>query len=241
MSELRDGLETVEQAIYESLGLALPGAVALAAGACVVAPDSLPEMLSFTTAHGWIALGACYLAGYPVQSLSRPITKLTVLPVLLILWPIRAISPTAADWISREWKRAGKWLQSGHRPERENSSTDSRTPALLSDIEHANWVARLGLHAGQRLEGFDVKNLSFSTLGADQRRLHRFRAITSLTRAMASISAVAMWVSVFLLVRGGVNASGAAIVLACAILFLAFGERANMYDGLWNGIITPQF
>jgi hypothetical protein len=242
MSELRDGLETVEQAIYESLGLVLPGAVALAGGACVLIPDALPAMLGFAAAHQWITLAICYLVGYPVQSLSRPIDKVTVLPVQLSVRFLGKLWPAAAAWLTSTWRRVGKWLQSGHRPQREDgSNSDSRSLASLSAIEHASWAARLGLRDDQRLDAFDVKNLSFSTLGADQRRLHRFRAITSLCRAMASMAAAAALLSVYLIARGRFSLSGVTIVLACIVVFLAFRERANMYDGLWNGIITPQY
>jgi len=243
VSDLRAGFESAEQTVYETLGLAMPGVTAWFVVLCITAPERLPEVLRLIEAHRWLALGAAYLSGYPVQSVSRPVVNLTRaalgLPGKAVTAVIAWVSPSAAasvgGFVSSRWG----WLKSGHAPKRD-SEDGACVP--LDRAAHSHWNRRLLLESDEKLAKFDVLNLSFSTLGAEQRRLHRLRAITSLCRAMAAIMAIGLWILVAALVwTWPVTAAGLGAALGLAVLFGAFVERADMYDNLWTSIILPQF
>jgi hypothetical protein len=121
---------------------------------------------------------------------------------------------------------------------------ESRTHTVdLSVLAAEYWARRLGLSADAKLHRDDLLDLSFSVLGDEQRRLHRFRAVTSLCRAMAALVAVAFWgLLVLLLFRvWPTTLWGISTVIALLIAYHCFAERFGMYERLWNAIIHPQF
>lgn len=243
MSDLRAGFESAEQAVYETLGLAMPGAAAWFAVLCVASPERLPDALRLVEAHRWLALGTAYLSGYPVQSVSRPVVNLTRaalgLPASSVTFAVGLFSKPVAAKV-RQFLAAGwRWLKRGYGPKRDPAGAEC---VPLSTLAHTHWNRRLSLESDEKIATFDVLNLSFSTLGAEQRRLHRLRAITALCRAMAAIMAVALWLLAAALVwQWPVTLADIGAAAGLAVLFGAFVERADMYDALWTSIILPQF
>lgn len=238
MSEIRTGLEVIEQAIYEILGLAVPGAAAVGGLACVISPEDAPRLFTWAGQHELAALTMVYVAGYVVQSASRPVTNLTraILGVPMVFARKVGALDRAARAVASFWSR----MTSGHRPHR--SAHDGST-STLPDLVRESWEQRLGLAAtDQHLRDCDAFDLAYSTLGAAQRRLSRLRAFVSLCRAMAAICAAAFWGLLGLVaLHPPPTWTGAGLVVGLWLIFTAFMERADMYDALWKGIVPAQF
>ena len=236
--------DLVEHLVYETLALLLPGTVLVVLAIAVVFPDAWQSTVEFGDAHPWVAVGVGYLAGFFIQSLSRPVCNvgrwLLGVPYRVLLAGIgRVGGRTLRSRVEAAVTVSIRWLRSGHSPGAEDRNEGH---VRLADVEDKHWRARLGISADKQIRRRDLLDLSFSGLGDERRRLARFRALTSLCRAIAALAAIAGWVLVGAIIGPWpLTGAAAATGLAVLILFVAFLERADMYDRLWSAIITPQF
>jgi hypothetical protein len=155
-----------------------------------------------------------------------------------VLKVVKAVSPSAGTWLLSRANALGRRLLGGHRP----TAGQPDGCVRLEDLAHDYWSQHLGLPLGGKLRPRDLQDLTFSTLGDERARLLRFRSVTSLCRGLAAIVALGGWAFLVMLIGPWPTTSTSIVVLLLFLAaFWALTERGDMYDGLWNEIILPQF
>lgn len=265
MESVKGIAEMFERLLYEALGLLIPGAalaIALAAAASVV---DWSDLLQFADTHEGVMLAASYALGYVVQGLSRPITWLwdaaLILPLRAVVSVIRFASATRAaraeSWLCRrKWSilERQQWPLPYCNPEEPRTTADwksvaaeGRHVANLQALATATLCERFALPPATQFRPDDLRNLAFSTLLPERQRLDRFRAASSLTRGLATVTALSATAYMLTLAlprsAGGwpVTTVGMAALSSLIIAFLALMERSEMYDALWGSVIIPQY
>lgn len=240
MDGLKGFAEVAKHILYETFGLLLPGGLALLAVAGAVDPGLARAAIAFGRENTWLALGAAYVLGYPLQALSRPVTvaaeAILTAPTKLILWIIHLL-PAVGSGIDR-LERALTGRHAHTRDQDKRSATRVEFDALLG----AYWGRRLGLPEGRRLSSAQARDLSFSQLLAERDGLDRFRAATSLTRAAAAVTVIVLGILGWQLVLGERRVTWPLVGVIELLLLAFYGllERADMYDGLWRSALRSQ-
>lgn len=240
MDRLRGVADVIEHLLYETLGLLVPGAVLLFAGAAAVGPDAWAEVTRFFEGHAVLAVVVVYLLGYPLQAVSRPI--IGIADAVLSL-PGRALRrlPRLADWMAR----AEVVLGARHRrvPDESWQRGQGDRAADLNAIAARYWTERLAIPADQRLTPHQVVDLSFSRLLGQRQQLDRFRAAASLCRATAAALIIVAGVLALQIAadRHAPSVGSFALLGLLVVLFYGFLERADMYADLWRSVVTAQF
>lgn len=108
---------------------------------------------------------------------------------------------------------------------------------------HVYWARALGVDPTESLGAPDVRDLSYSVLGAATKRLERFRAAEGLTRGVATTSLVGLLV-VGLQVAFRLREPSPTVALSALGLMVtasALFERAHRYARLWETVLESQF
>lgn len=243
MDGLKGIADVVEHILYEILGLLVPGGALVFAVAAVLGGAWWNMLLQFIDAHVWISLIAAYVLGYPVQAISRPVTRifgsLVLLPFRLLLWLVGIVSKRGRHWLQVQVDWMKECLLGHH-------TRDSVQPAEgvdLADLGASYWATRLGLPADKQLSRSQVQNLSFSMLLVERKQLDRFRSASDLSRGVAVAVVAACVLLLYQLVIGSRILSPLAITLLIGLVIAFYGlmERATMYDRVWRTIIPAQF
>lgn len=229
MDSIQGVVDAFEKLLYDVLGLLLPGGVLLCAGARVLGGDTWTAALAFAGQHPWLSVATAYLVGLALQGLSRPLVNLCRLPG-------RGLRAVAGSGL----RRAGAFLQSGHRATREDRPTTEGVDLL--GVLKRYWSTRVPLEEGEELSRQQVVDLSFSAILDHRRQLDRFRAATSLARGVAAALVPVVVVLGFQLAAGLRPRRATAFVLLGALLVAIYGliERADWYAGLWRSVLHSQ-
>jgi hypothetical protein len=235
MDNLKGLTEVVQQLVYETIGLLLPGALAVVAVSAAIAPGEVRGLFDWAGRLPVPAVGLAYVLGYVVQGLSRPVTQgaedvLAAIPRLLLRFLPRA----AVDALERlERHLTGRHA---HRP-----GSAAGEAVSLPEIAGSYWANKLGVPVAALREG-DVRDLSFSEVG-DRTHLDRFRAATSLCRGAAFSVVLVLAILIAKLVLGVPPATPRSylIIAVLVVVFYALLERADMYDRLWRSVVPAQF
>lgn len=243
MDSLKDIADGLENLLYEVLGLLVPGSAVVFAIAGGLGSPWWEILIQFVSDHPWLSFGGAYVLGYPVQSVSRPVTTLFAwlccLPFHFILALIGAISPRLRRSSLLQLYKLRSWLLGRHT----HLAPDAPDSVSFLDCAATYWSTRLGLPEGKRLSPRQIQDLSFSVLLNERKRLDRFRAVTSLTRGVAVAVVIGFILLVYQLWRGVylLNPSSLSVIGGLLVAFYGLMERADMYHRLWHTILQSQF
>lgn len=237
MESLKGLAETVQQLVYETLGLLLPGALAVLSIAAAIGPIELQAVLRLGSQYTALGVVGAYLAGYVVQGLSRPVNQLaddifTAIPKVVL----KMLGEGARKLVGR----IGTHLtgRQSHVTETSDEHTAQLDP-LIADY----WANRLGLAHGKRLRADHIRDLCFSDILHSRGHLDRYRAATSLCRGAAFSVVVATVILVAQLALGDrpMTLGIVGLLAVLVVVFYALTERANMYHRLWEAVVPTQF
>lgn len=243
MDGLKGIADVVEHILYEILGLLVPGGALVFAIASILGGIWWNMLLQFISDHEWLFLIAAYVLGYPIQGISRPVTRvfgsLVLLPFRLMFWLIGVISKRGHRWLQAHMERSKERLLGHH-------MSDLVHPAAgvdLADLGARYWATRLGVPTDKQLSRSQVQNLSFSMLLGERKQLDRFRSASDLCRGVAVAVVVACVLLLYQLIIGSRILSPLTITMLIGLLIAFYGlmERTNMYDRVWRSIIPAQF
>lgn len=245
MEGLKGIAEVVEYILYEVVGLIIPGTCFALGVSYAWDPAAAADLLRIGEEWWWVSLVAAYVLGMALQGVSRPITSLFA-GLLKLPWALarsagrRVTTERFRERLATRFHALRRFLSHRHRHLYVDVPPESRVD--LDEVAEQRWRARLGLPADRRLSVSQVRDLSFSAILAERHRLDRFRAATTLCRGVATTVAVCVAILAFRILVGNVplwNTLG--WIAALVVLFAGLMERADMYNGLWNHILQPQF
>lgn len=242
MDGLKGFAEVAKNILYETFGLLIPGGLAALAIARVIDQRWLNTALAFTHGNPWLAIGGAYVLGYLVQALSRPINAIAESVLQLparILALVGQLAPPLADQV----REGTTWLDHALTGRHAHSRERDKPRVDVDEIIAIYWRRRLGLPARAALSEPQIRNLSFSQLIGERDGLDRFRAATSLTRAVATVAAVLLAIFLAQVMRGDrpVTWRLVGVIELLVVAFYGGLERADMYDDLWRTSLRAQF
>ena len=249
MDAVKGAADALRDFVYEFAGLALPGAASVLAIAFAISPDTGMHVLVQAEAHAWVATGSAYLLGFPLQAISRPVTR-SIRRVArgvrdALPWALRTLGlSTAASELERRGAKLAAYIAGRHAGHDGVLGTADDTYDESFDFATecgVQWKARLALAPTRRLTAFQLDALCYSVL---QRResIDRFRAATSLCRAMATVVALTAAVRLWQVWHEGplVWPASLAAFAGVSVLFWAFSHREDMYERLRTDALLAQ-
>lgn len=240
--------DVAEHLLYEAVGLLIPGALLLFAGAAALGHGAWAAILELSSQHPWLTVGGAYALGYPLQGISRPVTNVSRLPFRFACWALCRAASLFGEDAKRdlvEWaRRTRRYLHSSHRPTPDDDWAQRREKSEpdLSAFLARYWSKRLSLSEGVEPSPTQVINLSFSRILSERRQLDRFRAAASFARATAA-TIVLVLVTLAVQIITGMRPSSSMLLLTISGLALtAYGllERADFYASLWRSVLKAQ-